>query len=730
MELFLTSIAISTGSPAIVIILLLLLHHYYMRNPLNALCHVGRFVTRLLVKPLAQDFGDRTHGSPCETNMRATSAMLGALGLAMRASATVLVWETLVAGHSSTNSYAGATVNGDMVIFGGTNKLYRLDLEGTPQQWWHIQPSGTAPSGSWSHMAGSRTHDELIIFGGNRDVTGDDNVYRLTADDSNAFAWLQITVTGTRPTRRDYHGAIKLADGSLLIYGGFTKEVWQLNFQDVARSTGHWQSISITDATTYGPGAKARLNPAGVQGPDGRLLTFAGHNDFSTHYNDVFRLVLNGSVGTWQEIVVSGTKPAVRSLSTAVPVPDGMLIWGGFNDEPGHPQKQTSYADVWHLTLDAVDATNGVWHDLTPVGSAPFTGSFAQSSIICGVGMVITKGTQTAALNFTTGCAEGEAWADGHCNSCPSGFSSAGGCARECHPVSCPEGQVLSNSTCLPTLAHAVKELPMPNFSAWSDGGLVHLSFEAQLPLIAEDVPVAYWPDLVPTIMQSSLDTMPACSDHWNQTASAQTIELSLTLNYSELDGDCQLNTSWTDDTVARQGFAVLSFVAGVDPLPQAFWYFPVTITFDRTTHASFAGMVSGRFVIAGSTLVNVQFDGSLALYDSASFAVPQVPAVYTAQEMAFVEMTLSAPGMELHVDLAWLSQTSDPEAPMRHNLTDSLQLISATASQARFSVQLQAGVWVRAGWGLLPEVTAIWPNSVQPWSPSLRPATNAFCTS
>ena len=150
MELFLTSIAFSSGSPAIVIILLILLHHYYMRNPLNALCHVGRFVTRLLVKPLAQDFGDLTHGSTCETNMRATSAMLGALGLAMRASATVLVWETIQPRHDSTNSYAGATVNGDMVIYGGTNKLYRLDLEGTPQQWWHIQPSGTAPSGSWS----------------------------------------------------------------------------------------------------------------------------------------------------------------------------------------------------------------------------------------------------------------------------------------------------------------------------------------------------------------------------------------------------------------------------------------------------------------------------------------------------------------------------------------------------------------------------------------------------
>ena len=138
------------------------------------------------------------------------------------------------------------------------------------------------------------------------------NVYRLTVDDSNAFAWLQIAVTGTRPTRRDYHGAIKLPGGSLLVYGGFTKEVWQLIFQDEGRSTGYWQSISTSDATAYGPGAKARLNPAGVQGPDGQLLTFAGHNDFSTHYNDVFRLVLSGSTGTWQEVVVSGTKPAVR----------------------------------------------------------------------------------------------------------------------------------------------------------------------------------------------------------------------------------------------------------------------------------------------------------------------------------------------------------------------------------------------------------------------------------
>ena len=326
------------------------------------------------------------------------------------------------------------------------------------------------------------------------------------------------------------------------------------------------------------------------------------------------------------------------------------LIWGGFNDEPGHPQKQTSYADVWHLILDAVDATSGVWQDLTPAGSAPFTGSFAQSSIICGVGMVITKGTQTASLNFSTGCAEGEAWADGHCNPCRSGFTSAGGCATECQQVSCPEGHVLSNSTCLPTLVHAVKELPMPNFSTWSDDGrLVHMSFEAQLPLIADDIPISYWPDLVPTMMPRSLDAMLGCSNHWNETRSIQTIELSLTLNYSALDGDCQLNTSWTEDTVVRRGFGVLSFVAGADPSPQAFWYFPVTVTFDRTTHASYAGLVSGRFVIAGSTLVNVQFDGSLALYESASFA-----AIYTALELAFVEMTLGATGVGGGLGLAF----------------------------------------------------------------------------
>ena len=108
--------------------------------------------------------------------MRTASARLAALGLLMRASATALVWETLVTGHSSTNSYAGAIVNGEMVIFGGTTKLYRLDLESTPQQWRHIQPSGTAPSGSWSHMSGSRTHDELMIFGGNRDANGDERL--------------------------------------------------------------------------------------------------------------------------------------------------------------------------------------------------------------------------------------------------------------------------------------------------------------------------------------------------------------------------------------------------------------------------------------------------------------------------------------------------------------------------------------------------------------------------
>ena len=139
-------------------------------------------------------------------------------------------------------------------------------------------------------------------------------------------------------------------------------------------------------------------------------------------------------------MAVSGPTPGVRTFPSAVAVPDGMLIYGGFNDQSGHALKQTAYNDVWHM---AINGNTGVWQNLEPAGSKPGAGSHSQAAVLCGVGLIVTIGTSTHKLNWPTGCPPGYAWQAGHCLQCPAGFESPGGC-NLCQ-ASEPSESVLAN---------------------------------------------------------------------------------------------------------------------------------------------------------------------------------------------------------------------------------------------------------------------------------------------
>ena len=384
-------------------------------------------------------------------------------------STTALTWQLVVSGHGSTSQVAAATYSDQMVIYGGGSQLWRLDLEAGA--WQSIAATGTAPSGSRSYMAGSKRNGELIYFGGRDDAS----VFRLTA----SMTWLQVALSeGPRPTNRHRHTAVRLSDGSLLIYAGFTfgrqplGDVWKLIFTSEAE--GFWQEMHTT-----GGGSGPRLGPAGIEGADGNFLTFAGHEatwinrrvcsvapttchhlpqpskDWGEFFDDVWRLTINGTTGVWQLVVVSGPTPGVRTFPSAVAVPDGMLIYGGFNDQIGHALKQTAYNDVWHM---AINGNTGVWQNLEPAGSKPGAGSHSQASVLCGVGLVVTIGSSTHKLNWPTGCPPGYAWQAGHCLRCPDGFESLGGC-NLCQASAEPSTTTTASATATSTSATSTSRL-------------------------------------------------------------------------------------------------------------------------------------------------------------------------------------------------------------------------------------------------------------------------------
>ncbi|CAE7716767.1 GPA3 [Symbiodinium sp. CCMP2592] len=383
--------------------------------------------------------------------------MLLLAGLVGEAFASNLTWELVASGHGSTSQVAAATLERQMVIYGGQSQLWRLDLEAGA--WQSIAATGSGPSGSRSYMAGSRTDGELIYFGGSNDAS----VFRLNA----SMIWAQVALTGPSPTNRYRHTAVRLSDGSLLIYAGFTfssqplGDVWKLIF--TSEDEGFWQEVHTTGG---GPGP--RLGPAGLEGADGSFLTFAGHEDWGEFFDDVWRLTINGTTGVWQLVVVSGPTPGVRTFPSAVAVPGGMLIYGGFNDQIGHALKQTAYNDVWHM---AINGNTGVWQNLEPAGSKPGAGSHSQAAVLCGVGLIVTIGSSTHKLNWPTGCPPGYAWQAGHCLQCPDGFESFGGCD-------------LCQASAEPSMESVLANLSTPSLeiSFWDEE--VHLKLQVpQVPL-------------------------------------------------------------------------------------------------------------------------------------------------------------------------------------------------------------------------------------------------------
>ncbi|OCT84541.1 hypothetical protein XELAEV_18022695mg [Xenopus laevis] len=181
---------------------------------------------------------------------------------------------------------------GQLWIFGGEfaspdgeqfyhyKDLWVLHLQ--TKTWEKIKASG-GPSGRSGHRM-TYCKRQLIVFGGFHESTRDyiyyNDVYTFNLD---SFTWAKLSPSGTAPLPRSGCQMITNQDGSVVIYGGYSKQRVK---KDVDKGTIHTDMFLLkqegTDKWVW-----TRLNPSGVKptprtgfsgtlGPNNRSVMFGG----------------------------------------------------------------------------------------------------------------------------------------------------------------------------------------------------------------------------------------------------------------------------------------------------------------------------------------------------------------------------------------------------------------------------------------------------------------------
>lgn len=130
----------------------------------------------------------------------------------------------------------------------------------TTKTWEHIKATG-GPSGRSGHRM-VYTKRQLIVFGGFHESTRDYIYYNdLYTFNLDTFTWAKITPSGTGPSPRSGCQVTTTQDGSLVIYGGYSKQRIK---KDVDKGTVHTDLFLLktegADKWTW-----TRLNPSGVK---------------------------------------------------------------------------------------------------------------------------------------------------------------------------------------------------------------------------------------------------------------------------------------------------------------------------------------------------------------------------------------------------------------------------------------------------------------------------------
>ena len=208
--------------------------------------------------------------------------------------------------------------------------------------------NGTWPEPRFSHTTALSADGRLLIlFGGNNF----DAVNELFTYDIERSEWSKLKAEGEKPSKRYGHQAVVLADGRMIVFGGyngtFLSDVHELAFDEPSQSNPRWRPVP-----TSGAGPCARDGHSAVLAPDGTTLIVFGGFDGKRQLNDLF--ALDTRTFHWTPLAPERASDGAADDEAAdaadavrgSPAPAGAAAAAADAAEGGHPQPRYLHSAV------------------------------------------------------------------------------------------------------------------------------------------------------------------------------------------------------------------------------------------------------------------------------------------------------------------------------------------------------------------------------------------------
>ncbi|XP_037076977.1 LOW QUALITY PROTEIN: kelch domain-containing protein 4-like [Pollicipes pollicipes] len=271
--------------------------------------------------------------------------------------------------------YGGEYFNGkNTTVFGD---LYQYRCRAA--EWRLLQyPRGPPPRCAHAAVAAPLGGGQLWLFGGEFSSPSGEQFHHyrdLWCLHTNARRWEKISAAGG-PSARSGHRMVYYQK-QLIVFGGFHDNLQSFQYFndlhafDIDRR--EWRKLEVS-----GQGPSARSSVAMLALADGRVLVYGGYCkekvkknvEKGTTFSDMYRLTpdkhdLSLTRWRWSQVKQSGARPSHRSgMSGCLVRGDSVLFFGGVTDEESDDKlKGTFFNDMYML-----DAGKGVWHTVTLSG--------------------------------------------------------------------------------------------------------------------------------------------------------------------------------------------------------------------------------------------------------------------------------------------------------------------------------------------------------------------------
>jgi len=238
--------------------------------------------------------------------------------------------------RSSHQAVAVTQNGGELWIFGGefvslseSQFFHYKDLwcfHFSSKRWEKVTVSGGPSSRSGHRMVLSKK--QLVVFGGFNDTGRDCKYFNdLFAFHLEERTWKKLETVGTGPTPRSACQMLTLADGRIVVYGGYSKEKLK---KDVEKGVTH---------------------------ADMFLLSPDKHDETGTKWR-------------WQLIKQTGMKPSLRTGLASAAGRDSFFMFGGVNDKEKKEEEVEDDSDDEEDDVDffdelynvTVEGEKAVWH--------------------------------------------------------------------------------------------------------------------------------------------------------------------------------------------------------------------------------------------------------------------------------------------------------------------------------------------------------------------------------